>query len=522
MTESKNITENVYKTICPGCSIGCGLYLRELYYENDLNSKKLSVDYRKSDSINEGKLCKFGVNLSKYYSNNIISEIEQNNIEEIANVLKKYNGNEIEFLNIGNTTNEEHLAFMELAKLSESKVNTLTSDIYKKLENLHSLANSNIIYDQIPQYKRIYVFSDILIQYPMITRYLLKAKNNGSEIISLGIKSQSFSSNHLFINPNDSLYDIPNFICDKETLIISDITIYTNIKLLAEILEISNSSNSNLLFLKPFVNSNGVELLSRHTKQKSLNEILSLIDNGTIKVLVCLESDIAWIHLEPEIEKILMKLDHFIVFSSKKTKTYDIATIKMKIDPFYKRYGTIINSEKRLISQYLMNNLDKKENTLFDIIEQLIEKMNGNKKTLIEVEEEIISMFNINESEINKDMFISLLNKKEKKDIKNVSTNISVTCLEKEDNMIVHVYSFSPYFWLSTNEFEDFIEIGRNQLHSLNILKSNTIDISCACNGSKVVSKYKISNIKDGYAISWNKKTFSKKPVSFISINKKE
>ncbi len=54
------MSDNIYSTICPGCNFGCGLYIRE--------NGKLEVDFRKSSPANAGKLCRFGMSLSRLYA----------------------------------------------------------------------------------------------------------------------------------------------------------------------------------------------------------------------------------------------------------------------------------------------------------------------------------------------------------------------------------------------------------------------------------------------------------------------
>lgn len=517
-----NIIENVYKTVCPGCNIGCGVYVRQLKYNVDF--EKLSIDYRKSDPVNEGKLCTFGVHLSEYYSSSNFSNFNEENrvflIEKFKKICK-YNCKEIAFLNIGNSTNEEHLAFMDIANILGTTVSNGLSSIYKNLKGLHNSIVFNVSYSDISKFKKIYVFCDLSVQYPLLIRYLLNAQKNGSNIISIGIKNLSFSSNHIFLDHFESIYSIKELNFDKDTLIISDITQYSNLKRLAEIVEISNLNCSNTLFLKPFVNTTGIGHLSKHTKQNSIDEILDLINNGLIKVLVCLETDIVGISLDSKVEEILKKLDELIVISSKNTKTTEIATIVFKVDPFYMRYGTIINCENRLISQFLMTNINLKKNTCFDLLETIIENIGGHRKTFEEMEDKLFSVLNINETDKTKELLLNRNNKlnNENKIIK-ISSSFEEFDISNKKDMLMHSYLFSPYFWSCINKYNDFVELNMHQIQSLNILKDYTIDISCEYDNSKMISKYKVSDIKDGNIISWNKKKFAGKPFSFVSIEK--
>ena len=521
MDKNENINESIYKTICPGCNIGCGLYIRELNHSNSENnySNKLFLEYRKPDPINEGKLCHFGVHLCEYYNNCFKDQkIILDKVNEFTKILNSYSNESIEFINIGNVTNEEHISFMNLAKLKNKNVNTFTNSIFEKIGKFH--ISTNISYNQILNFKKIYLFGDLSIQYPLIIRYLIKARNNGSEIISFGVKSLSFTSKHIFIDENESLYDIKDFNPDSDTLIISDFSFYSNIKRIVEILEFINTKKSKKLFLKPFVNSSGISYFSKHTNQKSIEEILKLINENIVKVIICLESDIVGLSLDPSIKDILKKLDHLIVISSSITDTYNLATLKINIDPFYKRYGTVINSEKRLISQYKLTEPKNKENMLFNLIQTLIQKIGGKMETMDDVESQIIKELNIELNEQVKDPIIIDKNNSDLCIKEKISGNIEQAYSTKEENHIKHLYLFSPYYWMSTNKYKDIVEINEKIIHELGILKNNTINISCSCLNTNEKSRYKISNIKEDYIISWNKKNYSKKAFSFVLVTK--
>jgi len=53
-----------YSTICPGCGLGCGLYLLRDSEKGEggerATGKGMSILHRKQSAVNAGKLCKFG------------------------------------------------------------------------------------------------------------------------------------------------------------------------------------------------------------------------------------------------------------------------------------------------------------------------------------------------------------------------------------------------------------------------------------------------------------------------------
>src|SRR3990172_4614120 len=101
------MSDNVYSTICPGCNFGCGLYIRE--------NGALDVDFRKSSPANAGKLCRFGMNLSRFFKpvKSMVDGRETTPEEAAKEAASRISAGKAStaFLSFGNTTCEELLAF---------------------------------------------------------------------------------------------------------------------------------------------------------------------------------------------------------------------------------------------------------------------------------------------------------------------------------------------------------------------------------------------------------------------------
>lgn len=120
--------KNVYPSICPGCGLACGLYLRETISETGETS--VSVDFRKSSPVNAGKLCRFGLKLPLYYVQPQASMVEGQKSElEVAisaavEALRAASAESLAFFSVGNATNEEQQAFSALAGILGAGVET--------------------------------------------------------------------------------------------------------------------------------------------------------------------------------------------------------------------------------------------------------------------------------------------------------------------------------------------------------------------------------------------------------------
>ena len=533
---SSEFKESVYSTVCPGCNFGCGVYMRALAARS-AGAPILKIDYKKPAPVNEGKLCRFGVSLASFYAP-AVSKIGENTVDtkaavdKAADVLKNTDPSNVCFLSVGSTTNEEHLAFMHAAKTLDLTVSTGMSGLFRDIGKLHAYTGRGVTYDEIKDAKKIYLFVDPYVQYPLLVRRLVHAKNNGAEIISFGVKEFALSSKHVFLKPADSLYDAEEFAPDADSLVISDLTPYTQAKRLAEMVEIAGES-AKMLFLKPFVNSTGAGYLSKHTKQKSFDDIIAGIDSGDIKVLVCLESDLFDICLDENIAETLENLECLIVVTSRPTSVCSIADIVIATEPFYKKKGSVMNAEGRLLqTTAAAGDLPL---TGFGALSDLAAALGGGALDYDAVHAEAVLSLGATEDEFK---ILAPVLKKEKPAIEKISDQLPDLALEdnaqspdsyesastlaeeaeEEKAKALHIYVTNPFLWNNVADDDDFIEICRCGVKTFKLLKGFTADVTCRCGEETKTTRFKISPMPCHCILSTRKQPFAKAAVTEVFV----
>jgi len=523
--------ENVYSTVCYGCGFGCGVYVRELKAkavstETDCSAPILNIDYRKASPVNQGKLCRFGVHLADNYcpaessvkgSPATVDEA----VARAADVLKGTDASKIAFLSVGGTTNEEHLAFMKIGEKLGLPVSTGITGLFKDIGKLHAYTARGTTYEDVETAKKIYLFVDPYVQYPLLVRRLVHAKEKGAEIVSFGLKELPIATQNVTVGPQTSLYDISEFTPDADTVIISDLTPYTDAKRLAEIVEIAGGT-SKLLFMRPFMNATGAGYLSKHTKQPSLDAILSKMESGDLKVLVCLDSDLMDICLNDRIKELFANLECVIAVTSRATTVCGAADIVIATEPFYKKKGSVMNVEGRLIQTRAASG--QTPLTGFNALSSLLETLGGPALDFDSVHEEAISMLGATEDEYK----ISVPEKKTATEITKISDKLpfsSISCASQEaggDGAVSakHLYLTNPFLWNGVSDEDDYIEISRSLVKASALFKGFTADVTCACGEVTKQTRFKVSPVTDSYVISTRKQPFAKGPVADISVKR--
>ncbi|MCL2142050.1 MAG: molybdopterin-dependent oxidoreductase [Methanimicrococcus sp.] len=536
MSDAPEFKESVYSTVCPGCNFGCGVYMRALTAKSV--DAILSIDFKKPSPVNEGKLCRFGVNLASFYTPAIskangktAGKAADNKaaIEKAAEVLKKTDASKVCFLSVGNTTNEEHLAFMNAAKALDLPVNTGMTGLFKDIGKLHAYTGRGTTYDDVENAKKIYIFVDPYVQYPLMVRRLVHAKSKGAEILTFGVKEFPISTKHVFLKPTESLYDVKEFAPDADSVVISDLTPYTQAKRLAEMIEIAGE-NVKMLFLKPFANSTGAGYLSKHTKQKSFDDILDGIESGDIKVLVCLDSDLIDICLDENIAETLKNLDCLIVFASRQTSVCEAADIVIATEPFYKKKGSVMNAEGRLLqTTAAAGDLPL---TGFNALSDLAAALGGSSLDFDAVHTEAVTELGATEDEFK---ILPPVLKKEKPPIEKISDTLPMFDLEdhtaapeesaadlseEEKEKALHVYVTNPFLWNNVVDDDDFIEICRCTVTSSKLIKGYTAGVTCHCGEATKTTRFKVSPMMCRCLLSTRKQPFSKAIVTEVTVKR--
>ncbi len=456
----------VYSTICPGCNLGCGLYIRD----NE-------IDFMKSSQVNAGKLCRFGIKLSSFYKP-VTSKVDNKEatLEEAAEEARKRLSEDAGFLSLGNTTCEEHLAFQKIAEKLGLPLYT-GANFSAFPEDTFSTLSLGIPYNEIEEAKHIVLFIDPYEQYPLILRRLLSAKKKGAKITSVWWKALPIADENIEVN---------QLHLNENSLIIADFHPFSEVDQVKNLLALAKNNNAKITFLKPFANSTGAYLLSKH-KQKSLEQLIQDIDKGIIKTLFCLESDAC--ELLPL--DILNKLENIIVQTGRESKITKKASVVIAPEPLYKKKGTLINNEGR--AQALGGEGSEGLKALgiiannafeFDALHEEVKNMLG---------------FDMNECIPRKQEYEA----------------VEAKPSEPKGTLLVSVCN--PFMWFGVEDDNDFVEINMNMVKELKLLKGGTIKISS--NNNSIEKRFKVSQVRDNVLLTCRKLGIEKAIITPVEVS---
>ena len=541
-TIQSKFKESVYSAVCYGCSFGCGVYMRELEASNaegvSCSAPILNIDYRKSSPVNQGKLCRFGVKLADTYSpaassvkGETVSVDEA--VSKAAEVLKNAKASDIAILSVGGTTNEEHLALIKIGEKLGVPVSTGMTGIFKDIGKLHAYLGRDTTYEDVEAAKKIYLLVDPYVSYPLLIRSLILAKEKGAEIVSFGLKTLPIAAKNVVVDPDASLYDVKEFAPDADTIIISDLTPYTYARRLAEVVEIAGGK-SRFLFMRPFMNAAGAGYLSKHTKQASFDDIVSKMETGDLKVLVCLDSDLINICFNDGMRETFKNLENTIVITSRDTAVCSVADVVIATEPFYKKKGTVMNSEGRLIP--ITAAAGEMPLTGFNALSGILEALGGSALDYEAIYAEVVSTLGASVDEYQ----ITMPEKKKKAppETHKVSDKLphlaaAFDCTSEPESFVSsasmeagevgacaakHVYLTNPFLWNGVLDNDNYIEINRNQVRQSALLKGFTADVICACGEVRKTMRFKVCGVADGYVLSLRKQPFAKTPFTGVEV----
>ncbi|MCX9025546.1 MAG: hypothetical protein OIN85_05555 [Candidatus Methanoperedens sp.] len=471
------MTDNVYSTICPGCNFGCGLYIRE--------NGKSEVDFRKSSPANAGKLCRFGMSLSRLYTpvKSMVDGKETSPEEAAKEAAKRISAGKgsVAFLSLGNTTCEELLAFQKIAEsylCTGANFEALPKDAYQTL-------SVGIPYNEIEAAKHIVLFIDPYEQYPLIVRRLLSAKKKGARITSVWWKDLPLADEN--IRPAD----VSKLQLTKDSLVIADFHPLSDIEQVKNVLSLAKNAGAKITFMKPFANSTGAYLLSKDVKQKSLAQLVEDINKGKIKTLFCLESDPS--ELIPE--ETLGKLTNLIIQTGQASAAK--ANVVIAHEPLYKKKGTLVNNEGR--AQALggagtsgLDALGIIAGTKFEFI-SLHESV---KKTL-----GISAIDEFTIPKYDRPAYGAIQAQAKPVDAKQA---------------LIDVYN--PFMWFNLADDNDFVEVNLNMVRELKLLKGGYIKIKS--NGSSLEKRFRVAAVQDNVLLTGRKFGIEKGNITPVEVSR--
>lgn len=471
------MSDNVYSTICPGCNFGCGLYIRE--------NSSMEVDFRKSSPANAGKLCRFAMSLPKFFkpAKSMIEGVETTMEEAAKEAAKRISASKdsTAFLCLGNTSDEELLAFQKIAEsylCTGVNFEALPKDTYQTI-------SIGIPYSDIETAKHIVLFIDPYEQYPLIVRRLLLAKTKGAKITAVWWKDLTLADEN--IRPDD----ISKLAITQDSIIISDFHPLSDIEQVKNVLSLAKNAGARVTFLKPFANSTGEYIISKDAKQKSLTQLIDDINKGTIKTLFALESDIS--ALIPS--DTLSKLTNLIIQAGQASSVN--ANIVIAHEPLYKKKGTVINNEGRVqsLGGAGTNGLDALgiiAGSKFDFstLHESIKKTIG----ITVVDEFTIPKYERNAYD---------------------AIQAAPKPVEKKPALI-DVYN--PFMWFDLADDNDFVELNLNTVRALKLLKGGTLKIKS--NGSALEKKFKVAPVQDNVLLTGKSLGIEKGSITPVEISR--
>lgn len=470
---------NVYSTICPGCNFGCGLYIRE--------NGKLEVDFRKSSPANAGKLCRFGMSLSRFYTPvKSMVDGKETTLEEAAKEAAKRisaGKGSAAFLSFGNTTCEELLAFR---KLAESYYCTGVN--FEALpKDAHPTLSVGIPYSEIESAKHLVLFIDPYEQYPLIVRRLLSAKNKGAKITSVWWKDMPLADEN--IRPSDIL----KLQLTKDSLVISDFHPLSDIEQVKSVLSVAKNAGAKITFLKPFANSTGAYILSKDAKQKSLAQLVEDINKGMIKTLFCLESDPS----EFIPQETLGKLTTLIVQTGRASAITSKAHVVIAHEPLYKKKGTLINNEGRA--------------------QALGGAGTGGIEALGIISGAKFEYEALHES-VKKTLGVSAIDEFTIPKYERPAYGAIQAAPKQLEAKTALVSVFNPFMWFNLADDNDFVEMNLSTVRALKLFKGGTLRISS--NGSAVEKKFRVASVQDNILLSGRKFGIEKGIITPVEVSR--
>lgn len=261
-------------TICPECSIGCGL--------NVISKDGIIVGINpfKNNEINEGKNCK---NCTEYINN--ISTMENktfdydNVINELKNKMESTDSEKITILTSGNTDNND---LDNLIKFADDKGVNLVSYEYEFTKITPELIAS---YDEVEKADQIITIGDIYRKNSLIGRRIIHAKENDAKTINIytetnltGFNSDEFKQIESFDELNQVLDSID--FTENTIIIINEISSTQNYEDLIKLIE-----DKNIKLLPLLQHPNSYSILEK-TESLSKEELANKIEDSELIILV--------------------------------------------------------------------------------------------------------------------------------------------------------------------------------------------------------------------------------------------
>lgn len=468
--------EMIYRTVCPGCNMGCGLYIRE---DDEGN---VAVDFMKSSPANLGKLCRFGMKLPHHYTKatSMVDGVEASMEDAIQAASGKLKGaDNVAMLSVGATTSEEHLAFTRIADALGTVVSTGMGAYGEIPSECHPAVGMGIPLEDIEQAGRIALFVDPYTQYPLLVRRLKAAKENGASIVAVGWQDLNIADENKYINPDQYESELG---LDSDSIIITDVHPHSDPEQVKNLLNLALMTGARIMFMKPFVDSTGAQLLSKGTGQKGLQEIMDGINEGSIKTLVTLNSDpLELMSNSTDAAGTLEKLDNLIVITSRYSPVNNMANVVIGTEPLYAKAGSFMNVEGQMVK----NSGEGTEG--IDAMSTLSQNLGGSAFDFPALHNEVLE---------------SIVQEYTKPKYKELECKLMETAAAGDGKGNL-VYVYNPFMWFDQPDDNDFVMVNMNMVRKLGLRKGGMIALTSDAGTLNI--RYTVRDVPDGLILAMKK-----------------
>jgi len=284
-------------TICPSCSVGCGVNLIIK------NQEAVGTYPYKRHPINQGKNCKKGRDSFHLLNENRLKTplIKKGGLEQVSweealdtasSQMKSYTPNEIGIITSGNCTNQE---YETLKKIAESLG---VENIGYNAGAFPSFDFETATLDEVENSSTILILGDVLKENPLLGRRVILAHEKGAKIISVDLVQKTLtginSDEYIQIGSMSEFSEIGKTILPK--LNESSTVLIENLEPIEEfenILKIFQESDAKILPVMEECNSRGA---MNHLPALSKNDLKELLEK--VKLLYVVGDDPASYQIE--------------------------------------------------------------------------------------------------------------------------------------------------------------------------------------------------------------------------------
>jgi len=329
---------DIKHTICPSCSVGCGLNIVSK------DGAVVGTYPYKRHPINEGKNCLNGrdsilqfedsIEKPSFVKNNELEESDNASvIKAIKDQLASIDAGDLAIICSGNNTNEELDKIIEFANACGcEKIGFYGS-------NFPNFSGELASYDDINKASTVLVIGDIYRENPLLARRLVLSKENGGKLINIDDVEKSITSLNAddFIqftdDFNDKVASVKDQLDENSVIIVNKLSSKDDF---AVIEELSKESNAKLL---PVFNAPNTKGAMNRLDSLDCDEIRNIIDDS--KVLIVVKDNLLDYLSEDDI-----KGKSFIVnISNEKNRFAELSDIVLPGKSWAEKEGTFTNCE---------------------------------------------------------------------------------------------------------------------------------------------------------------------------------